>query len=159
MIVLLVALALAAPVAGAQSYGTLDDGTVSDSTPAPGQAVSIVIGGFMPNSDVDLVINSDPVFLGTFRTDSDGVLRASVTIPAGLAAGAHTIVATGVNASNQPVSGSITVTVAAAPTSGGSSLPTTGADIAAALTVGLALVAAGTASVIAGRRHRSEPTR
>jgi titin len=113
----------------------------------------------MASSDVDLVINSDPVFLGTFRTDSDGVLRASVTIPAGLAAGAHTIVATGVNAANQPVTASIGVTVSASPTSAGSALPTTGADIAAALTVGLALIAAGTTSVIAGRKHRTGSTR
>jgi large repetitive protein len=150
--------------AGAEGYGTLDTGTVTDKTPAPGQAVDVVISGFKPKSDVTLVLHSDPVVLGTFAADDQGVLRVNVTIPPGTVAGGHSIVATGVNPQGDPVTASIAITVPSSsgtttttspPGSGGLFLPRTGSDIAAVVTVGGILVMVGAATVTAVRRRPS----
>ncbi|MDY7100914.1 MAG: LPXTG cell wall anchor domain-containing protein [Actinomycetota bacterium] len=128
---------------------------MSDSSPAPGQTVDLVIDGFLPDSQVSVVLRSDPIALGTFTADGDGVLRTSVVIPAGVAAGSHSIVASGVNAANEPVTATIAITVAAV---GSGALPSTGGDIAAVLTVSVALLAAGIASMLVGRRRRGAPS-
>jgi titin len=155
---------VAAPAlaAGAEGYTSLDTGTVTDVTPAPGQTVTLKFTGFKPGSTVVINIFSDPVLLGTFTADANGTVEVPVLIPAGMEVGSHTIVATGVDAQGNPASMSIPVTVtsnaptAADPNGGGGFLPRTGGDVAALVTVGGVLVVIGGASALAARRRLTE---
>lgn len=154
--------------AGAEGYISLDTGSVTDTTPAPGQQITVEVTGLLPFSTVVVEMRSTPVMLGTFTADANGVLRVAVTVPANASFGSHTIVATGVSPSGAPVTASIPVTVtstAATTTPGGTGgtggtgvtfLPRTGADLAALLTVGGALVIAGGAAVRTARRHTAD---
>ena len=157
--------------AGAEGYTSLDTGTVTDTTPNPGQQVTVEITGLQPYSTVVVELHSTPVVLGTFTADATGTLRVPVTIPASAPLGSHTIVATGMSPSGTPVTASIPVMVTsttATTTPGGTGgtggsggtgvtfLPRTGADFAALLTVGGALVIAGGAAVRTARRHTAD---
>lgn len=69
-------------------------------TVAPERAVrgaEIVIGGqyFLPGEEVDLVLHSDPLPLGTVIADDDGSFSTTIVVPENSAFGTHEIVATG----------------------------------------------------------------
>ena len=51
--------------------------------------------GFLPNSDVEIYVFSTPQFLGTVRTNSNGSYSGSVSLPASLATGNHTLQSNG----------------------------------------------------------------
>ncbi len=146
-------------LAGAEGYTSLDTGTVTDITPAPGQTVTVVIKGLKPLSKVTVELHSDPLVLGTFTADANGTINVDVTVPAGTEVGDHTIVATGVDPQGNPVTASIPVTVmsntspTADPNGGGGFLPRTGGDVATLVTVGGVLVVIGSASALAARRR------
>lgn len=148
--------------AGVEGYTTNDTGSVTDTTPAPGQRVRIHVRSLLPGSALRVMLRSDPIFLGTFTADANGEVNVDVTIPVSAPAGSHHIESTGVGADGNPVISSIpiTVTAPAAPTSPGTSvislLPRTGGDVAALLTVGGVLVAVGGASAVAARRRLAE---
>lgn len=158
---------------GAEGYKTLDNGTVTNTKPATGESVTLVFNGFAPTTWVTVELRSDPVVLGKFMTDANGVLRVTVTIPAGTPAGNHSVVATGVDAQGTPVMSSVPVTVTSSaatttPTqgttgdtgsTGGTFLPRTGTDVAALLTVGGVLLAAGTVAVTTARRRPASEAR
>ncbi|MEZ5233638.1 MAG: LPXTG cell wall anchor domain-containing protein [Acidimicrobiia bacterium] len=153
------AIAVPATLAGAQGYTVIDTGTVTDTTPAPGQPVTVTVTGLKPLTQVTVELRSDPILLGTFMTDANGTLNVSVTIPAGAPVGSHTIVATGLNAAGNPVTASIPVQVGGTPATttppgtGVTFLPRTGADLAAMLTVGGVLIVVGGSAVTAVRRR------
>jgi hypothetical protein len=67
--------------------------TATSSAPqvAPGGAVTVSAGGFVPDETLRIELRSDPVELGTTQADSDGEARADVTIPADTPPGTHTI--------------------------------------------------------------------
>ncbi|MEP7766109.1 HtaA domain-containing protein, partial [Sanguibacter sp. 26GB23] len=69
------------------------DGILASGSVVPGQQVTIVGRGFAPNEqDIVLELHSDPVTLATGLTaDALGVVRYTVTIPAGTPAGRHTL--------------------------------------------------------------------
>lgn len=129
-----------------------------------GGPITITGSNYQPGETVTLVLFSTPVTLGTSGpTDATGGFSLAVTIPAGTAVGAHTIVGTG-NSIGDTASTAITVVSASAGgaasvtgnsgTSGGS-LAFTGSDIAALAGVGAISLALGGMLVFAGRRRRA----
>ncbi|HEX2272940.1 MAG TPA: hypothetical protein VHG90_03590 [Acidimicrobiales bacterium] len=86
-----------APVAPAPaaSPDTESQAQVSDATVTPGEQVTVTGGGFAPNRDLRIDMDSDPVFLGTTRSDAGGRFTATVTIPLNASPGAHRIVVSG----------------------------------------------------------------
>lgn len=75
---------------------------VSSSTVAPGGQVRFVATGFKPHSDVTLILRSDPIVLGTFKADANGVVDVLVTLPTNVAPGGHSLTASGVDPSGRP---------------------------------------------------------
>jgi hypothetical protein len=61
-----------------------------------GGTITISGNGFKPNEQIEIVLHSDPILLGTVRADSFGNFTFTTTIPAGAPLGEHTIIATGV---------------------------------------------------------------
>jgi hypothetical protein len=133
----------------------------ADTSLTPGQEVTVSGTGFLPNSTVSLAVYSTPTTLGTVTADAQGAFRREVTIPSSLAAGAHTLVAAGVDAQGNPryLTQAITVTTgsgtAAAGTGGTGALAYTGASVALPALGGLAALAVGGGLVVAGRRKRA----
>ncbi len=119
-----------------------------------GGAVTVRGTGFAADADARVEIHSDPVLLGTVRTDDSGAFTLAATVPAGLPAGTHTVVVVvdGVTV------GSTTVTVVADAAGSDGELAFTGAEglVPAAIAALLALLA-GTGIVVARRRrgHRA----
>jgi hypothetical protein len=62
----------------------------------PGQDVVFTGTGFKPFTTTFITIYSEPIVLGTVVTDANGSFSKSVTIPVGLAAATHTVVAQGI---------------------------------------------------------------
>jgi titin len=105
--------------------------------------------GYAPNSTVTLAIYSTPQVLTTVVTDASGNFTATVTVPAGLAAGNHTLVASGVDSSGNVRYVNLAVTVSG---SGAATLAYTGADVALPAIGGLAAVALGAGLIVVRRR-------
>lgn len=61
-----------------------------------GGSITISGAGFKPNEQIEIVLHSDPILLGTVRADALGAFTFTTTIPAGAPTGEHTIIATGV---------------------------------------------------------------
>lgn len=72
-----------------------------------------------PNSNVNIVINSTPVSLGTFQTDSYANLNVQVTIPRSVEPGLHTLHIYGVDISDQPIDIYKTIFVSESPSNYG----------------------------------------
>lgn len=113
---------------------------VSTDKVRPGGAVTVKLSGFDPETEVVVELHSTPVEVGKAQTDADGAAEFVVTIPAGTAVGAHTLVALGPD--DVRAETSITVIADTVPpvtggnggtgTAGGSGtggLATTGADV------------------------------
>lgn len=146
--------ASAAPVLAAYGPTTGPSITVSPTVVAPGGTVTITCTGFDPGETVIIVLHTDPVTLGTATADPSGDVHTTVTIPTNTTPGQHTITVTG-ETSGLTLSATITVegavTAAAAPSS---SLPFTGANVAATTGVGAGAVAIGGGLVLAARKRR-----
>jgi hypothetical protein len=102
---------------------------LSASTVTAGNTVTVSGTGFAPGATLDVVLHSSPVTLTTVTTDPTGAFSVAVTIPAGTAAGAHTI---------DVADSSIALTVL-----GAAALASTGSDPSAALGLAAALLALG----------------
>ena len=117
----------------------------------PGSSVRITGSGYAPHSTVTLIVYSVPQVLATTVADGDGNIDVTVTIPDGLEAGDHTLVAAGVDADGNAHYLTLPVTVssgAAAP-----QLPNTGASIALPALGGLIALSAGGGLLFAARRR------
>lgn len=68
---------------------------VSDTTPEPGDPVTVSGSGFDPGSEVKVTIESDPVLLATVTATASGSFSVDVTIPSSFT-GVHTLEATGI---------------------------------------------------------------
>ena len=97
--------------------------------------------GFAPTASFDVVLHSTPVTLTTVTTTAAGAFSATITIPAGTAGGAHTIVVGGASIA-------LTVVDPAA-------LASTGSDPSGPLGMAAALLALGLLAVAGVRRRRS----
>lgn len=87
--------------------------TVSDETLSAGQSFRVRVGGFRPGSTVTFTIDGQVV--GTGVADAEGFVDASLTLPAGLSPGQHTILASGTGADGRPLIVRRVVTVNALP--------------------------------------------
>lgn len=85
---------------------------VSVATVVAGSTLTVAGSGFAPNETITVVLHSTPVTLATFTADGSGAFSQIVSIPAGTAAGHHTLIVSG------SISGSfsspLTVTAASA---------------------------------------------
>jgi hypothetical protein len=144
---------LAAPAA-AQTYGT-PTLSVSDTTPVPGQTITISGTNWPANATDVITFASDPVTIATATNSATGDFSTSGTIPADATAGTHTITAT-----SGSTSMSVEVTVSS---TGAGTLTRTGTSSSIPLArIGISLVAAGGIAVAAARRRRkrvAEPVR
>ena len=153
-------LALAAPAAAQQYPPAVNSLTVSDTTPTPGQTISIEGRTFAAGSTATVALTPD-VTLGSPTADAAGVIRLDATVPADTTLGSHTLTATGPAPDGTTLSLSLTLNVVAADGSGSGtgsgSLPDTGSDSSIPLAqVGLGLAAfGGVVEALAGRRRRS----
>ncbi|WP_433086863.1 IPT/TIG domain-containing protein [Dactylosporangium sp. CA-052675] len=129
---------------------TTDKGAIN--TAAPGQDIVVIGTGFAAHSTATITLYSTPLTLGTVVTDGNGDFSKSVTVPASLGSGVHTLVAQGVAPSGNPRAMKLTVTVAprAAASSGG--LAVTGAPAGPMALAGLAMLLTG--AVLARPRVR-----
>lgn len=130
--------------------------TVAPTTVTAGGTVQATGANFRPGEAVSVVLNSDPVLLGTITADADGNFAGSVTIPAGTVAGTHTLVFTGA-VSGRTVSVTITVRGVVVTVSVKGGLANTGTPAQNIALAGLGLVGVGTTLTMVGRR-RSVPT-
>ena len=161
-----IALVLAAAPAGAQQYPPAENSLIiSDTTPTPGQTISIEAKTFTPGTEVSVTLNSDPVLLGSPTANEGGVAGLSATIPSTVPLGSHTIVATGTGADGAPLTLTASITVVAdgagsGSGSGSGSLPRTGDDSSLPLArIGLALAAAGgVITAVAAKRRKAAAT-
>lgn len=120
---------------------------------AAGSVVRVSGGGFAPGAAVTVTLQPNVTTLGTFQASPSGLFAGSVEIPAATAPGTHTIDATGPGAEGGDLVLSKTITVLGA---GSTSLPLTGADSVALLLIGGTAIAAGSGTVLASRRRRTE---
>ncbi|MDQ0425729.1 hypothetical protein [Cellulomonas iranensis] len=143
--------------------GTIAAATAAVSQPVvvTGSTVTVEVWGLLPDTDYALELHSTPVALGTFRSSSQGVLRAAVTLPAGTALGAHSVVVLLDGAEVARVGVTVTAPrvapatpaapVAAAPAvaaPAAAALATTGAGDASALLAVVALLLVGGAATV-----------
>ncbi len=152
----------------AQDYPPANEpATISDSTPVPGQRVTVNsgAGSFAPGSKVDVMVlprsGAESVDRGVNTTrmaDASGNLTVTFRVPENTPPGRFSVVFS--NDTNRVV---VPFTVVAAAASGpgqaqrpsGSGLPLTGADQIVPLTItGVALVGIGAGIVVASRRRR-----
>lgn len=143
---LIAALALAAggaaavAPAGAQTYGGCS-ATVSDTTPAAGQSITVNGTGADASAAVSASVGGASVGSGT--ADADGAFSFSAVVPS-TASGATTL---SVDCGSTVASVSLTV-------GGSGALPRTGSSNLVPLTFGaLAALAVGGAAVVAARRR------
>jgi hypothetical protein len=122
----------------------------ASSSVAPGKTITVSGTGYAPFSSVAVIIYSEPQLLTTVVTDADGNFTVTVTVPAGLSAGNHTLVASGVDANGVARYVTLPVTVTGA---GTASLAYTGADVTLPAIGGLVAVAVGGGLILASRRR------
>jgi hypothetical protein len=123
---------------------TLPAGSTA-SVPA-GKTITVSGSGYAPGSTVTVLIYSEPQVLTTVVADENGDFTVTVTVPAGLAPGQHTLVASGVDSQGNPRYVTLPVTVVAG-------LASTGADIAVPAIGGLAALTVGGALLFVSRRR------
>lgn len=134
---------------------TTDKGLIT--TAAPGERITVIGSGFLPFSTVTIVIHSTPTVLAQVTTDANGAFSEAVVVPAGLAAGLHSLVAYGVDPQGNPHNLRMDVTVAAA-TAAQARLANTGLDMAPLTYVAFAtgLLAIGSVLVVSSRTRRRQ---
>ena len=83
---------------------------------------------FKPGTTATFTLHSDPVVLGSAVVAADGTVSLTAKVPAGVPAGAHTVVIAGTGVNGSAVEVSVAVTITAA----GAHAPATAATTAAA---------------------------
>jgi serine/threonine protein kinase len=96
--------------------------TLSQSTVAPGDQVTVNGQSLPPNQLGTIQVQSDPVQVGNFRADSTGNFQTVVTIPTNLSPGSHELQACW--SGSCPVSQSITVSPSPSPSPSATPTPT-----------------------------------
>ena len=142
-------------------------GTPSKSSVAPGEVLQLgAEAGFKAEASLTIVMNSDPVTLGSISANASGGFTTTVSIPSNATAGSHTIEVAGANNNNgiHRLTYAITVTgssgtdtsaqtgATASPTGTGANLPNTGGEIAVIVMVAAGLIVVGL-ELIRGKRR------
>lgn len=117
-------IALGALPAAAQYPPTAGALTVDRTSVASGGQVHVSASGYKPFSTVQIFIGGQLVV--SVQADAQGNIDSTVTVPAGLAAGAQMIEAKGTDAADSPrtVTATVTVEAAGTPAPGGGGLST-----------------------------------
>lgn len=131
-----------------------------DLTRAPGSTGSVSTGtkitlsgsGYLPLSTISVAVYSTPQVLTTVVTDATGSFTVEVTVPDGLAAGQHTLVASGVDVDGNLRYLNLPVTVVGG-TTGSGGLAYTGAAVVGPTIGGVAALAVGAGLLVASRRR------
>jgi LPXTG-motif cell wall-anchored protein len=147
----------AAPATVPTKNGDLSLPAGVTTTVAPGKTMTVSGSGYAPNSTITVAIYSTPQVLTTVVTDASGNFTATVTVPAGLEAGNHTLVASGVDSSGNVRYVNLPVTVSSSGTAtitGKATLAYTGADVALPSIIGLVAVSLGAGLILVRRRAR-----
>ncbi|MGV8965609.1 MAG: fibronectin type III domain-containing protein [Cellulomonas sp.] len=139
------------------------DPTTGLITMTVGGSVRVSGTGFLSGSTVDVWLFSTPYLLGEVVVGADGSFAATLPLPAGVAAGEHTIQLNGVSQDEMVRSLSTGVVIQAVPASArassssasSGSLAQSGADPLGLVLVDLALLLLGTALVFARSHRRS----
>ena len=130
----------------------------------PGDQLSCTGSGFGAGERVGVTLSPPARDLGTVTAGSDGAARDTVSLPAELGAGPHTLTFTG-QTDHGTASFAFTVTiVATVPVSGGGSagsggggwLPRTGTNLLSLASTGAGLVIVGLLGMVAARRRRRD---
>lgn len=127
-------------------------GLSADSLPAGGK-LTITGKGFKPGSSASFTLHSTPVNLGTATVDAAGVATLSVTLPADVAVGKHSIVIDGVGVDGQArqLTAALSITAAAtAPATTQASAPAAGAALSETGSTNAPLLAAGGLLLVGG---------
>lgn len=114
-----------------------------------GDTATVTLPGFAAGSTVVITVQSDPVVVYDGPVSSDPAV-VSFTVPAGLAPGTHSIVATGVNADGDAIQANCPEFQVL-----GSTLPRTGSDPGLLVGIGSALVVLGGATYYTTRRRKA----
>lgn len=132
--------------------------SASASTVAPGGTVTISGEGFPPNTEGTVTL--DGQVLASFVTDGSGAFSVQVTIPAGLAPGSYTLVATAGGTSSSTTiqvaaGGGTTGVVGGGTTTAAGGLPRTGADdgLSTMALIGAGLLVVGGLAFVGARRR------
>jgi hypothetical protein len=144
-----------APAGVPASDGSLQAPTATTGGVVAGEQVTFSGTGYAPFSVVTLLVYSEPQVLGTVLTDAAGAFTATVTLPEGLAAGSHTLVAAGLDPSGEMRYLTLPITVVTATGATTGRLALTGVDVQAPLAGGLAALGIGTALIVVSRRRRA----
>lgn len=107
--------------------------------------------GYQPNTLVSIIVYSTPQVLTTVMTDASGSFDVTVTVPAGLPDGHHTLVAAGVDPAGQTRYMTLPITV----TAGKAELAYTGASVVGPSVAGLLALVVGSGLLIVSRRRRT----
>ena len=129
-----------------------------------GATVTLKGSGFAAFSKVQAIVYSTPTELGVFVTDGNGDFEVTVTLPANLPAGKHSLVVAGVDPQGTPRTLRVDVTVTAAgtatvteaalvSTTSAKRLASTGFSVAGPLLGGTAAVALGAGLLVTSRRR------
>jgi len=124
---------------------------LSGGTVKAGGTLGVSVTGGQPGEAVQVWLNSTPVLLSSGVMSATGTYAATVTIPAGTVAGAHTV---RVLTASGEVSAPITVVLADPGTGGSGNLAATGTDAWALAVLALMLLVVGAISLVAPALRR-----
>jgi LPXTG-motif cell wall-anchored protein len=147
---LITAPAMTVPAAVPTKSADLTMPAGASSSVAAGKTITVTGTGYAPGSTVTLAIYSTPTVLTTVVADANGAFTVTVTVPAGLAAGKHTLVAAGVDDLGNARYVNLEVTVTSG---GGVRLANTGADVTVPALGGIAVLGLGAGLIVAARRR------
>ena len=68
-----------------------------------GAAYTYTVSGFDPESSVEMSIFSDPISLGSTTADANGAVQGTISLPASVPEGTHTLVFSGTGSNGAPV--------------------------------------------------------
>jgi uncharacterized membrane protein len=124
--------------------------TVNPNVVQVGGSTDVTGVNFGANEQVNVELHSNPVLLATFTSNASGLVRGTVTVPAGTALGDHEVQLVGLSTG---VSASAPLTVVAAPTTTGTAsssstqLASTGTN-SSLMVDGLIMLVVGLATVL-----------
>ncbi|SOE00233.1 fibronectin type III domain-containing protein [Blastococcus haudaquaticus] len=143
------------PAAVPASDGPLTPVAGSSDKVVAGTSMTVTGSGYEPGSTVTVLIYSSPQILTTVVADSSGNFTATVTVPAGIAPGQHTLVASGydTNGDYRFTTMSVTVSAAGVATVATPKLAATGADVTVPALGGIAVLGLGAGLIAVARRR------
>jgi len=91
-------------VSGVQSQASTGPEVADSLVFDAGELITVSASGFLPESEAEAVIYSEPRQLGMLRVGTDGSVTAEVVLPKDLESGNHTLVISGADPNGEPVS-------------------------------------------------------